>query len=673
MNTFNTLSSISKNENSERKLAIYEVKKGGFGETDKEGVNTFLCTSKVNKLVSNIETFEKIIEDENWPVSQIIQREIDRDRIKEISDRYITSQGFLKYFPPLTIVLLPRDKDNNTIMTTFESINTTENNDDSMKEHILKKWKTEYSINCNEDELANISKSAIITTYSDGLYLVEVFPDVGYSLLVWDEERYFAIVIDGQHRLEALKYAEQKNKSVSSYYQDVVFLDVASKSIERNESPIKVVRKIFVDINSNAKPVSLVRQFIMDDKDLASLFVQALVNDFDEDGSREGKFLKPQLVDWHTMNLKHELPHLTSILILYQIMSDTMLNKKNLIKIDDLRNRNKVKGWKDRLRDRFLVDEYIKTYNEYSSFKTLSQSWEEYNELLKNAKDDEDFDESDLESMIFEYDYNILSIAQEVFSKVYVSSFVKLFNELKPYRECIEILEKNNVFNTKCIINRALVKSKNRLTPAEKEAIKELKEKLDKEINRKYELFFTVLGQKTLFKLFIEEIDRSIGNTITEEKVLEITEKFISNLNKMFDIMNKLDVNIFNLEKRNIMSGKYIKGLKEYGVLATSFLELIIYRDNNLIYNSRGINALTKLIKYILEFIKLNENNEDKQNYTPPTTNKFEDIAYLEASLKKKIESDFPDKTEDAEKIAESIINAKRNFLNESLLKTLTK
>ena len=89
---------------------VYNIKIGGFGVP--VSIKTYLCTVKVEDLASDIAFYETLTKDKSWPVSQIIQREVDRIRVSNIAKTYIQSEGrSIRYFPPLIVALLPKGKD----------------------------------------------------------------------------------------------------------------------------------------------------------------------------------------------------------------------------------------------------------------------------------------------------------------------------------------------------------------------------------------------------------------------------------------------------------------------------------------------------------------------------------------------------------------------------------
>ncbi len=430
--------------------------------------------------------------------------------------------------------------------------------------------------------------------------------------------------------------------------------------------------RIFIDINYTAVPVTNARKCLMDDKDLASLFVQALVNDDDIHNERQGKYLIPQLVDWHSENLKHQLPHITGVLVLYQIMSDVILNRSNLISIDDLRKKSKVKRWVSRLRGRFLVDEKIKDLVEYNEIETLHSSLKRYEKEIAKDKDDDD---DNLEALLFNYDYYVLEVAQKVFIQVYCKSIVRFFTELYYYKQAISILEKKNAFDKNYTLSKILVTSPKKFNENQKNIYKETEQELKEQLEPKFYLLLTVLGQKTLFEIFFKRIDSFIGSEVTEEKVEEAASEFINTYNKIFKILNNYsnDYSIFGLKGHSeAIPPKFQKdySIVNYGVQASSFWEDIIYKGSFIIYNNQGIQALRCVFNYIESFFKMN-NFSFSENISYPSESEFHEMKYAPSRISNRLEKEQNVKVGINEAVTKNILNAKRDFLNEYLSNAL--
>jgi len=636
---------------------LYEVHKGGFGFIDKDGITTYTISHRIDDLIDDLVTFEKLTSDKQWPVSQIIQREIDEQRVRNIAHQYITKPDSIKYFPPITVVLLPIEDGTRHIAKSFRYDD--EGNDNDYRRMITQKWAP--IIGGQYNDLLNYINNGKNESIAEGLYELLIDENFGYRLLAWDNTKYSAVVIDGQHRLEALKIAVSENSEYSSFIQDVVIIDISKRVKVSKLTPVELVRKIFIDINSNAEEVSSARKYVMDDKDLASLFVQTIVNDDDPDNTREGKFIPPQLIDWHAENLKHELPHTTGIMVLYQLMADYVLNGKNLISIDDLRHSRKVENWVEYLNSNFKVDHLIKSKIKYKNVKKISDSLEYFKKEILSLNGTDDNEIQNLESYLFQFDYHILKIAQEYFEENYSKAIVMFFTSLKPYKDIISSLKSEGVFDQDNNYYKLVVTHPKKIKGDEKELINNLKNKLRKESDDKYYLVLTVLGQKSIFSMFFNSLMSSMQSGVSESLAIKSANDFILGFNNLFEIFSYNEFNIFAKDRTPCVEQRVLDKyrINMYGKQASHFWEDIVYKDTSIIYNSQGISSLRQTFEYMLLCIgALNENAnlvEFGFEFNPN---------YVKSRIKRRIENEHQKSPDEAAAAAEDILKAKKEFID---------
>lgn len=638
----------------------YEVKRGGFGKLG-EGLETYFCSLKVEDLKDDIITFKKLTEGNIWPVSQIIQREINWTRVSEISSHYIRAKGRdIKYFPPITIAILPKDEEGNI----SKEYDYEDQISEEERESLFRKSKYSDNIGVKKEFLEAKDLSPL-----KAFWILNLSEPFDYNILCWDKTKYNSVVIDGQHRYEALLQSAESEPEIYNYIQDVVFLDISKllKTInqepDKDITPVRGLRTVFVDINNNAELITPVRRILMDDKDLASLFVQSIVDDEDDDDSRTGEYIQPQLIDWHVESYKHDLPHITSILVLYQLMTDYVLKNKNLSSIDDLRDENRIKSWISIVNEKFRVDELINKKEKYSEYTPLKSSLIEYEDILEEKDDDE------ISDFIFSYDYRTLSIAQETFEKTFREAIVKCFYEITPYRKVKDYLESEGAFNEESTLYRALVSTR---AEVEKKSsyqneFSRVKKELKDSFEEKYQLIYTVLGQKALFELFFKRIDYDYDKNFSKDNAITVADNFISDINEIFDIVNEHSTPLFGPKDSVILSPKYISEVDFLGTLASSFWEGIIYREKRIIYNTRGVSSLRSIFEYIIQFTRYYKSNRQ------PLPKEDFHINYLESRLSRSIKRQFEELEDQADSLAKKIVEAKRHFLNDYLIELIEK
>lgn len=581
---------------------VFPVKIGGFGD---DKLRTYIGNVKIGDLENDIQFYETLSKDKSWPVSQIIQREVDKIRVSNISKDYILRKSrAVKYFPPIIIALLPKGENEKIgLKYTFK-----DQQEEWIKELIFDK--SNYRSN---EKLKPIFKKAPNKSIVDGFFVLEVSKVFDFNVICWDKNKYFAVVIDGQHRLEALFESKKQDAEVAKYVQDVVFIDfsnlVKNEEEESLYTPIELVRRVFIDINTNAKPVGPVRQILMDDKDLAAIFVQSLVDSVNRDGTdkNEKLYIRPQMVDWYGKGLKHSLPHVTGILSLYQILSDYLL-LFNISSINDLRNSKLIEKWVKRLNDYFFIDRQIDLKkDEYKGIDKLSVSLEKYKgeENLKQEYD-EDIDDELKETTLFEYNYSVLEIAKGVFEDLYVSSIVEIFNELLPYKETLQIIHENKGFSSDSLLSEALLASPNKIIANKglKDSMTDIKIRLTSNLDDKYYLIFTVLGQKSIFNNYFKRLFKSVSSDFTNEKALDITKNFISEFNELLNVCTISGNSPFGKKEAFVVDDIDEADVTFEYAIGTIFWEGIIYENNKIIYNSQGISSLSSVLDFMMFCLK---------------------------------------------------------------------
>ena len=654
LDDFDDIESSGTDNNSLELSNVFNIKIGGFGNTD--DLKTYFGSISVDELEEDISLYETLTKDKSWPVSQIIQREVNKFRVSDISKSYVLGTGrLIKYFPPLIIAILPKENDGKI------SLNLDFNPDDSSRTKEAIYDRSKYHSNTKiKPYIVNAPNMSLI----DGLYVLEVSKVFDTRLLSWDKNKHYAVVIDGQHRLEALFKSKQENEDVGNYLQDVVFIDF-SPIIQRKveHTPVEVVRRIFIDINTNAQRVGFVRQVLMDDKDLSSLCVQSLVDSSNPDGSNKNQdsFLRSQLVDWYGDKLKHTLPHLTGVLSLYQIIDDFFV-KDSLSSFRDRRSPKKVQNWVSRLNTIFMVDQELENNEKYegSEIIPLYKSLEDYEARIAQSNDlSEELDDEYKESEIFEYDYRVLDVARDQFENIYARPFIKFFNKLKPHAKTIEIIEEEGGFGQNEILSAALIASRKKIahTKNYKDSLRQLRARIEEDLHDNYFLLFSVLGQKALFSNLFQRYLGKINADFNEEKCLEITEEYISNLNSLLDFTENKPISLF-AKKDEVIIDNVPEELIDLGIISTNFWEGIIYESSRIIYNTQGIRALSDILN---KFLIVNKARIGEAEV-------FIDLAstpYVKSRISRLLKRRFDYSDSEIENYSSKIIELKNQFITD--------
>lgn len=227
----------------------------------------------------------------------MFQREIDENRIKEdIIKGYLLDSNKLNFFNAITIVLMPKGKDEK-IQDSFEDT------DEDTPPPIP------FEIGNEEDAQWN-DENAYKADFA-GVQFVSIGEQ---ARLRWNENRVLAATVDGQHRLWALRTFKEDDDfrngiltvTEKKTHVPVIFIllhpDVGfiSQQDRSDNSIRKISRELFTDLNKNAKTVDRARELILDDKSIHARCVRTLVTNVTPQD--DANCLPLSLVRWQDNN-----------------------------------------------------------------------------------------------------------------------------------------------------------------------------------------------------------------------------------------------------------------------------------------------------------------------------------------------------------------------------------
>jgi len=211
--------------------------KTSFGiktETKDETVKSYLLGISATQMKKNFKVVEDISSIHEWPFSKLMQRKFDKQKVTMMSRDYLLSNGYLKYFPPLTAVCIPMNRNH---LPDDAYSDTTDNEIPALKNYIFQ---------CFDAETANFvnNQSAI----ASGIYDIHDGEQLsGY--LVWDEHKVSAVIIDGQHRYKALLEAMNINKDFQRCRVTVNLIDLVSLCRKNDCKPASVLSDLLAFVN----------------------------------------------------------------------------------------------------------------------------------------------------------------------------------------------------------------------------------------------------------------------------------------------------------------------------------------------------------------------------------------------------------------------------------------
>jgi hypothetical protein len=278
---------VAKNRNNlEKKL------KGFYGRfLHGANVETMFMQSVIKcDWLHNIKLIEEIEGSDRWPVRDLFQRGVDHNRVKDGLIPYFENDDKVKFFNPLTLVLLPMDGQD--IVSELDSANT-------------------------QSEMVRVGEELYDFSVSGNQKYFKFFEHSQgseFSHVAWDDEKVKIVAVDGQHRLTALKelwrksespqFDEQKKKDIANMSIPVVLLGFF-KFQDEGKAPanlLEVVRSTFVTINSKAQAINESRRILLDDESVNCVCTQEIVeyahsNDQSTDNYDKSR-MPLMMVDW---------------------------------------------------------------------------------------------------------------------------------------------------------------------------------------------------------------------------------------------------------------------------------------------------------------------------------------------------------------------------------------
>ena len=229
------------------KLGIY----GNLGKganADILFIETVLSIDELDSvtLISNIPGSE------TWDVRDLFQRDVDDDRVQEDIIPYFKDKTKIKYFSPITLILLPTENNKRSILKEIEYIEPYSLLDEQIEKIYENKDYYKLNIYKHSDPIANLE---------------------------WNDRNCFLVAIDGQHRLSALKRWKSEPESnfndwkIPAVILNILKVDPAGATINL----LELVRKTFVYLNTKAERINSSRVILLNDESVDSICTQEII------------------------------------------------------------------------------------------------------------------------------------------------------------------------------------------------------------------------------------------------------------------------------------------------------------------------------------------------------------------------------------------------------------
>ena len=270
---------------------------GRFSTQRSYPVDYMLISLPIESMESLLCTAADAFEFSNIDFEQLIQRDVDYDRVdEEIVEKYLeVGDERVLFFPPLIVAAVAILKD--APIERYESVNEKlepEGIEDRDQQQLITTFGQdifEVEVDCSEKENGYSIKTAV--------------GDIGFNsysgTFKFDRSKLKLVVIDGQHRFEALRRAKAKQKGLlDGLHMPICLVYTPAATIDRDpsETITKDLREMFVRVNKTPKVVSGHFIELLNDKSLASIAVRGLASRWklsDEDPVKSHL----QLLEWN--------------------------------------------------------------------------------------------------------------------------------------------------------------------------------------------------------------------------------------------------------------------------------------------------------------------------------------------------------------------------------------
>ena len=312
-------------EQRERKINYNYSKYGTTGVFSSESAQPieYILTSIP---IDNVEdlSFAREINDNARNFDYLIQRDIDEDRARKDICSYLTSASCNKTFflPPLIVAVVGVDKDNG-LQDYFPNMEVRRKD-----KTFIREWVGLFKVtNYLDDE-----KGVNLRMTPEGVINIDLEQVLFEMYLPSSSSGGRLVVIDGQHRLFALKYLytheRDKVKGITIPIC-IVYSPRSTKENHLNSNELvdvpTILRKLFVDVNSTVEKVSGHFLTLLSDDNFGSIICREFCSTLYNETGSSG--LELSLVEWNTKNHKESktisrIHSITSIGLLNETLYD---------------------------------------------------------------------------------------------------------------------------------------------------------------------------------------------------------------------------------------------------------------------------------------------------------------------------------------------------------------
>lgn len=391
------------------------VLKGSFA-LSRSSIPYFIGTVPLEDVVKDLDLIENLPADltSNWRLEELFQREIDWGRVNsEIVSGYLKLPEKLMFFNSITVALVPIDSDRRIV----ESYNDVKKAPEPDPKYSTAPW-----------EVIDVGGVQVIQSSS-----------TPHGYIRWDPKQIYAATIDGQHRLAALQTlmggaglnSAQLKTQVSVIYlimdQRVGFNIDEIHVSEDQHLILSVIRQIFIDLNQYSVPVNRSRQILLNDHEIESRCLRALL--CKRMGEKSEEALPLGLIHWqHGVTAKFNsgevtAPFITTVELLYLVVSNIL----DLKPPKDPEDPKQVKKFVKSIEASVNLPQHMATHKDHYPGLPPLMSYVEQHHLKQG-----------FEVPFVSPNSQYLRAIEDAFREVWQPLIVSTLLQFKPYREFIQ-------------------------------------------------------------------------------------------------------------------------------------------------------------------------------------------------------------------------------------------
>lgn len=284
-----------------KKLAKFTKEvRGSFGrfKTDHSYQIYYLSTSVPVQDVTELSTAAELFSSERIEFEELIQRDIDHSRVQKIANDYLSKgQGRVVFFPPLLACVVLVD-DAGGLQKQYSKIAPESIDDPALGPVLRTTWDHDgFQLDLPE---ADSESSDRKIEWQGGSHYFHEFA----ATLRFNPKRAKLVVLDGQHRLEAIRLL-QKNAEQRQIIADieipicVIWAPDAAASDANKENMTQDFRELFVRVNSEPRKVSGHFIILLKDDSYSAMTLRRLADHWKlvEEPNKWGRL---HLLEWNT-------------------------------------------------------------------------------------------------------------------------------------------------------------------------------------------------------------------------------------------------------------------------------------------------------------------------------------------------------------------------------------